>query len=71
MDEHFAHSKLYFKTMLSWKEMVQPGAGMFAVILQAGKLIKVVSFLKVQMSEVLDSAVLYEPLQQNHVPKAS
>lgn len=71
MDEHFAHSKLHFKTKLSWKEMIQPGAGRFVLTLQAGKPIKVVSLLKVQRSEVHDSAVLYELLQQNHLPKAS
>lgn len=71
MREHFAPSKLHFKTKLSWKEMIQPGARSFAVILQAGKSVKVVSVLKGQRSEVLDSAVLYELLQQNHLPKAS
>lgn len=49
--------------------MIQPGAGRFAVTLQAGRPIKM--SLKVQRSEVLDSAVLYDPLQQNLLPEAS
>lgn len=71
MDEHFAYFKSHVKTKLSWKEIIQPGAERFAVTLQAGKPIKIVSFLKVQRSEALDSAALHEPLQQNHLPKAS
>lgn len=29
VDEHFAHSKLHFKTKFSWKEIIQHGAGRF------------------------------------------
>lgn len=49
--------------------MIQPRAGRFSVTLQAGKPIKM--SLKVQRSKVIDSAVLCEPLQQNHLPKVS